>query len=808
MVPFILACTLSAGLPVPGTDPGEDRDRTLAPHFAIDALPPAAGIDLPAQDLLFLSASRAEVHITGPVAEVRVYQTWVNESDQVLSGDYVFPASTRAAVHDLLMRIGPRTIRAEIKKRAEARRAYQKALAEGRTASLLEQERPNVFRTRVGHIQPGDVVDIEFEYSELLVPEEGVTRFVYPRVVGARYGGEFNPLRAEKSTSENPYVVDPQAGRSWSVDVLLKGALPVREVRSPTHVIQPQFRSAREAWVRLNAADAGPGDATDLVLEWRHADNAIAQGALLYRDKDHGENYFLMTLAPPPALPEDKIPPRELVFVVDVSGSMAGFPLQTVRATMTRLLHSLGAEDRFNLILFAGTQATFRHKSVPATRKHIAEALAFLNDSGAGGGTLLQDALDRAFALPAVGDGVARSFVLLSDGFIHADREVIHDIWSRRDQATLFAMGVGPSPNRFLMEGIARASGTAPFFVETEAQVAPTVARFARYASRPALTDIKLSFNGFDAYDLAPQHLGDLLADRPVVVMGKYRGPAAGQILVEARAGAETYHGVVEVEDHLEDEAHRTLRVLWARERVRELVDFLPESDEAEAEVTALGLEHRLLTDYTSFVAVDTAVRAASAEMTRPEKPDPNELQTGLGGLLGTSVGTTGGAGGLGLRGTGAGGGGHVLGTGGSGNGIGYGRGSGGIDLGGRGGARTKLKPAKVTYLGSLSREEIQRVITRVQSQVKHCYTARLSDTPDLAGKVVLAWSIGADGTVTGAKVSQSTLQDKRVADCVLKVVKRLQFPKPRGGGTVKVTYPWVFSPADQPAKSPPANKP
>jgi Ca-activated chloride channel family protein len=316
--------------------------------------------------------------------------------------------------------------------------------------------------------------------------------------------------------------------------------------------------------------------------------------------------------------------PREYVFIVDVSGSMHGFPLDTAKALLRDLVGRLRPGDTFNVIPFAGGSSLLHPQSLPASEENIARALRFIDGQTGGGGTELLPALRRALAMPS-DLGRARSFVVVTDGYVTIEKEAFDLVRRELGQANLFAFGIGSSVNRFLIEGLARAGKGEPFFVLKPLEAAAAAQRFREYVERPVMSRIRVRFEGFDAYDLDAPQLPDLFAQRPLVLMGKFRGEPQGTVVIEGLAASGAVRLPVDVKQALQTEGTQGLRYLWARSRIAELGDYskLGAGDAAIAEITALGLKYNLLTDYTSFIAVNKVVRNPGGAGRSVEQPSP-----------------------------------------------------------------------------------------------------------------------------------------------------------------------------------------
>ena len=327
----------------------------------------------------------------------------------------------------------------------------------------------------------------------------------------------------------------------------------------------------------------------DFILRYRLAGETISSGLLLYQGRD--ENFFLLMAEPPQTVAADEVPPREYIFVLDVSGSMNGFPLDTGKKLMGDLVNVLRPSDTFNVVVFASGTETWSSVSLPATRPNLSRALQFIGAKNGGGGTRLLGALQLAGSLPRQ-PGVSRSIVLLTDGFIEAEADVFDYVRSQLEEANFFAFGIGSSVNRLLIEGVARAGLGEPFIVTEPAEAAEAASRLRRYIESPVLTGIDLTFSGFDVYDVEPRKIPDLFASRPIVVFGKWRGAARGSIEISGKTGRGLYQTSLAVVPERSDVRHAALRHLWARTRIANLADFGPStpSEERVAEITSLGL--------------------------------------------------------------------------------------------------------------------------------------------------------------------------------------------------------------------------
>lgn len=400
-------------IPLNGASQQNNTDETLSPYFFIENGDP----DI---DKMPLKSTDVKVTISGVIANVSVTQQYKNSGNKPINASYIFPASTRVAVHGMEMKIGDKIIKAKIKEKEQAKIEYNEAKAAGKSASLLEQQRPNVFSMNVANIMPGDIIDIELHYTELLIPTDGIYEFVYPTVVGPRYSGE-NLSMAPKSDKwiKNPFLKENvESNSTFSISTKISSGIPIEDLVCNTHKILSQWENENLVDVSLSSNEKYSGN-RDFILSYRLTGEEIQSGLMMYEgDK---ENFFLLMAQPPKRVDLEDIPMREYIFVVDVSGSMNGFPLSVTKELLRDLIGNLRPTDMFNVILFAGVSNVMSKKSLPATKDNINKAIYTLDQQEGGGGTDLYSALERGISMPR-DENVSRSIVLVSDGYISAEK--------------------------------------------------------------------------------------------------------------------------------------------------------------------------------------------------------------------------------------------------------------------------------------------------------------------------------------------------------------------------------------------------
>lgn len=736
-----------------------------------------------------LRETRYDTVIVGTVAETSVVQVFHNPLPDRLEARYNFPLPHDAAVDDYWIRVGDEQIHGVMKRRDEARKTYEAARDAGHTAALLEQHRPNVFAQAVANIPPGGTVEVEMHLVQPLRRADGRYSLVLPTVIGPRYitGA---PDRAGNTAA----VPDAAALRSpqlaagevscakIDIQVAIESGLPVRELRSDHHALQVERGGAV---TRLILADGPARPNRDFSVSWALA-GLEPRAQLLAQKTGSGEGYFTLMIEPPRAVSRDKVRARELVFVVDTSGSMSGTPLNTARAAVRRALEDLGPDDTFQVIRFAGQAEQVAPAPLGNTAEHRRLALEFLDSTAGGGGTEMMAGITAALARPADPQRM-RLVLFMTDGYIGAEDQVFAGIQRHLGDARLFGLGVGNSVNRFLLDGMGRIGRGSSIYVGAGEAPDQVVERFYSHIDRPILTDIEIDWGDLPVSEQSPAAIPDLFAGQPVVVFGRFTGAPQGKATLKGKLGGAPITLPLAL-DFSRSAAHDGLASMWARHRVDDLLGF-PSSRTAMADppvvaaVTELALKHRIMTAYTSFVAVAQR-RQADGALHRVEVP----LELPM--AVSNSALESGGLGGLGLVGTGLGGGGSGYG---GGSGSGYGRGAG-AGFGGAGTRVPTVRQAQATVLGSIDKNVIRRVVRAHINEIRSCYNKGLSANPNLKGRLAVRFIIGPDGKILAAELAEDGVPDPKVGTCVVAAVKRWVFPKPAGSSVV-ITYPFVLEP-------------
>ncbi len=593
----------------------------------------------------------AKAEISGVLSRVTVRQDFQNLFKDPIEAIYAFPLSQNAAVDDMTILIGRRTIRGIIRRREEARAIYEQARAQGQQAALLEQERPNIFSQHLANILPGQNIEIVISYVEVLKYENDGYKFVFPMVIGPRYipgmpigreaGGWSMDTHKVPDASRITPPVTPQGtrtGHDISVEVSMDSGVPFSNLRSTHHEIAVLRRDTHSALVQL--ADRATIPNTDFILSYNVAGATMQDGLVTHRLGADG--YFMLILQPPRSFAPAEVVPKELVFVLDTSGSMQGFPIEKAKETMKLALDGLYPQDTFNIITFSGDTRILFPQPVPATAANLARALALLDSSQGSGGTEMMRAL-RAALEPADEQGHVRIVCFMTDGLVGNDMEIISEV-QKHPNARVFAFGIGAAPNRFLLDKIAEEGRGAVEYVTLAGDAAAAALRFYERIRNPLLTDIKIEWSGVPVADIYPKRIPDLFSAEPVVICGRYTRGGNSLLRLRGRSGSDDFVRDLRIPLPENEPQHEVLAKLWARSRIdatmaEDLAGMQkgnPRADVREA-IIELGLRHRLMTQFTSFVAVEERMVTEGGQPKRIEVPVEMPEGTSYRGVFGVA---------------------------------------------------------------------------------------------------------------------------------------------------------------------------
>ena len=569
-----------------------------------------------------LKHTDVKAEISGYLSRVTVTQQFINPFPNKIEAVYKFPLPQAAAVDDMTMLVGARVVKGKIMRREAAQAAYDTAKQMGKVASLLNQERPNIFTQAVANILPGDEVRITISYVETLQYEDGSYEWSFPMVVGERYipdsvdgdeAARISPPRAPNGS---------RAGHDLSLEINLNAGVPIQSLNSETHQITIERSGDNSAVVRLQDRATIPNK--DFVLKYQVAGNVIDDALLAHRTDRGG--FFTLILQPPQRVTAAEVMPKELVFVLDSSGSMEGFPFEKARETLMLALDNLYPNDTFNVITFAGETRILFSDPVPATRENIHKAKKLLSKVGAEGGTEMMKAIKAALD-PSDSQQRVRIVCFMTDGQVGNDEEIIAEV-KKHPNARVFAMGFSDAPNRYLLDKITEYGRGEVEYVQEKGDTPAVARRFHERVRNPLLTDLSIDWSNLPVTDVYPKTLPDLFSAKPVTVSGRYANGGKGTIRLKGRMAGQDFVREIPIELPDTEPAHDVLATLWARRRIDDLMVQLtsaatndPKVPEQAEEITQLGLDFRLMTKFTSFVAVDDALFTGSEDPQRVDVP-------------------------------------------------------------------------------------------------------------------------------------------------------------------------------------------
>lgn len=626
---LLLWNAVEAGVPVPGKNaltikPGDMQRGGLL--FRTDK----PGAFLPAPDL----ATEAHMRINGMVARVEVVQHFVNPDDEWQEGVYVFPLPDDAAVDHVRLLVGERVIVGEIRERQEAKRKYEKARKAGRRAALVEQERPNMFTASVANIGPGERITVEIRYHQTLRYDDGAFRLRFPLVVGPRYipgtAPETGLVNAVITTAQpqvpdaeriTPPIRHPSQGKANPVQMRidLNPGFEVAEITSPYHAIRTTG-SAEDGFTITLDGDAVPAD-RDFELVWKPRPGATPVAAV-FTEEDGGGTYLLMMVTPPETegAPKDQGLPREVIFIIDTSGSMSGTSMKQAQLALGMAIKRLHPRDRFNIIEFNSVTSSLFAAPEAADPSAVRRALTYTAYLEAEGGTDMLPALRKA--LDGKKDaGRIRQVVFITDGDVGNESALFREVTARLGDSRLFTIGIGSAPNGYFMrEAATLGRGTFTYIGSVDEVREKMEALFAKL-ERPALTDLRLTFPPDMTAEVFPQPLPDLYYGEPLVIAALVDRPG-GEVMIEGRIGAKPWRTAVPLAS---PRPAPGIAKVWARRKIQALSDAVHYGVERKAvreAVTRVALTHHLISRYTSLVAIDvTPVRPRDVPLEKRTVP-------------------------------------------------------------------------------------------------------------------------------------------------------------------------------------------
>lgn len=567
-----------------------------------------------------LKKTEVNARISGYMSRVTVKQVFHNPFKEKIEAVYTFPLSETGAVDDMKMTVGKRVIRGLIKKREEARQIYETARAAGHVASLLDQERPNIFTQSVANIMPGESVEVTIQYVDLLAFEAGRFSFAFPTVVGPR----FNPGTPQGKTGTGwsndttgvpdaslitPPVAEGRAGHDISIAVSIDAGVPISGITSKLHDVKVNQQNQSHASVELVNKATIPNK--DFVLTWDVSGDSLKSGYLAHRPDKNKPGYFTLMILPPRRVKPEHIQPKEMVYVIDCSGSQSGFPLEKAKETMRYAIDHMNPDDTFQIIAFNNGATKLFDAPERVSDQMKQRALKFIAQLQARGGTWMAPAVEEACRIPADKNRL-RIVTFMTDGYVGNDFEIIGMVKKYRDKSRWFPFGTGNSVNRFLIDSMAKEGGGEPEYVLLNSRAEDVGKKFYDRISSPVLTDVKLAFDGLEVKEVFPHKVEDVWAERPLYVKGRYYKPGAGTVTISGFSGGKPYEQKLKVNFPEVNSDNGVIGSIWARAKVDRLMSedwagaqTRTTNQELKDEIVKVALAHHIMTQYTSFVAVE-----------------------------------------------------------------------------------------------------------------------------------------------------------------------------------------------------------
>jgi len=559
----------------------------------------------PKPTIMPLQRTDVAADIDGFGARVTVKQKFKNPSSKPIEAIYTFPLPENAAVDRMTLKIGDRTINGLIKRRDEARKIYEEAKNAGQNAALLDQERPNVFTQSVANIMPGQPIEVEISYVQRLKYDGGQFEFTFPMVVGPRFLAntpDANKLSPPRVSSK------VRSGQTIGLSVNLNAGAPIQELSSQLHEVKTQRDGKGGAKIELVNKEEIPN--RDFILKYRVAAGGIVSSVTSNFDPVK-KGFFCLSVLPPVRPTAEQIAPREVILVMDQSGSQSGFPIEKSKELTLQMLRALRKNDTFNVVGFNTTTRSLFNSPVVVTQATLAEAENFIRGMEANGGTSVEEGVLTALRNQADPRRI-RLVVFNTDGYIGNEADILKAIQNNRGRARMFTFGIGNSVNRYLIEGMAMVGRGASEIVVLNESADRAMERFLKRSRTPILTDVQVRFEGVNPTETVPFNLPDVFDDTPVVVFGRYAKPGAGSAIITGNLAGKPYSQTVSL-NLSESASAPAIPTLWARNTIERItfekgVQQDQPSTIADKRIENLGLQFGLMTEFTSFVAVESKV--------------------------------------------------------------------------------------------------------------------------------------------------------------------------------------------------------
>lgn len=571
-------------------------------------------VDLPLKHTTF------NTEISGFLSRTEVIQTYVNPYEEKIEAVYVFPLPENAAVFDMIMIIGDRVVYGEVKEKQEAKRVYEEAKEKGQVASLLEQKRPNIFTQYVANILPGEEILIIIRYAQDVKFEKGTYEYVIPTVVGPRYiPGETVTEKLEKGgwkiesededMNVNPPFLPPttRSGLDIDISVQINTGLPLQNIKSITHDLEIQKLKAKKTQITLKEKNTLPNK--DFVLTYTLGSDKPELDLVTYNEENEG--YFALMIQPQLEFTTNDVTPREMIFVIDNSGSMSGAPLAKAKETVRRCVKGMNPNDSFMIIRFSEVASSLSELPLPNTPENIERGISYINAMQGMGGTNMIEGIKSSLDYPENPERM-RMVVFMTDGYIGNEDGILSAIQEKIGNARLFSFGIGSSVNRYLLNRMAEVGRGFVQYILPQEDTEKVVSTFYNRIQNPLLTDISIDWGNVKVKDIIPSVIPDLFSVEPLLIVGRYDTESKGNIKVNGKiVNQDTSFNIpveltFKTEEQMKKE-NKLLGFIWARSRIKEIIakSYGNETSEMKKEIIDLAIKHHLMSKYTSFVAVE-----------------------------------------------------------------------------------------------------------------------------------------------------------------------------------------------------------
>jgi Ca-activated chloride channel family protein len=555
------------------------------------------------QGLCSLRSTSLELDISGDVVRAQVTQVFENPLNRPIEAVYAFPLPERAAVNAFEFKLGERVYVGSLKTRAKAKEVYTQARDRGESAALLEQERPNLFTHSVANIPAKGTISVTLVYVDTLRYDAGSYHLAFPLTIGPKYIPASMARSGDADRVTPPFRLDSRPGRGVSITARIDAGVPLKQVSSTSHALSVSYEGTQKALVTLAPKDDLPN--RDFLLSLSVDPSSVVSGYWAHAP-EAGEGFVKLLLVPPAAPPAEEVTPKELIFVLDTSGSMMGAPMETSKAAMRYALQKMNPRDTFAILRYSDTASSLSAAPLANTPANQKLALDFVNGLAGEGGTNALSGVRAAFAYPHDASRL-RVVVFLTDGFIGNEDDILREVKSKLGDARLFSVGIGSSVNRYLIRGMAEVGRGADLVLTLRDKPEEVAARLHAMIGNPYAVGLSLDWGGLAVKDVSPAVLPDLFAGQPLTVFARYDKAGTGTVTLRGTQAGKAFALPLSVSLPAVESKNEAAETLWARRKIEDLTITGEHKGVAavESEITALALKYRLLSRYTSFVAVE-----------------------------------------------------------------------------------------------------------------------------------------------------------------------------------------------------------